>query len=114
MRAERLRLTKDIELVRASGEQRSDRHFSVRARPNSFGTVRLAVAASRALGGAVRRNRARRRVREAVRSHLRERTSAPGTDLLVVARPAALKAAAAHLREAVARQIDPLLGRETA
>lgn len=113
MRAERLRLTKDIDLVRAAGERRSDRHFSVRARPNGVGTVRIAAASSRALGGAVKRNRARRRLREAIRSHLQGRMSAPGTDLLVVARPAALRAPTTHLREAVAREIDGLLGRGT-
>lgn len=110
MRAERLRRTKDIELVRAGGEVRSDRHFTLRARGNGLDVVRIAVASPRALGGAVRRNRARRRVREAIRVHLRERRAAPGTDLFVVARPPALDAPVETLRAAVARQLEAVLG----
>jgi ribonuclease P protein component len=111
MRAERLRRTKDIDLVRAQGEQRSDRHLSVRAKANGLGAVRLAVVASRAVGNAVKRNRARRRVREAIRIGLRERAAAAGVDLVVVARRAALEAPASAIREAVERQIGPALER---
>lgn len=110
MRAERLRRTKDIELVRGQGEQRTDRHFTVRARPNGTDAVRVAVASPRSLGGAVRRNRARRRVREALRLILHERRRAPGTDLLVVTRSGALDASAEALRASVRRQLDDLLG----
>lgn len=112
MRAERLRLTKDIDLVRETGAKRSDRHFSARIRPNDLGTVRIAVVSSRAVGSAVKRSRARRRVREAIRTQLRERSDVPGADMVVVARPAALHAAPAELRDAVARQLVPVLGRD--
>jgi len=110
MRTERLRRTRDIELVREGGEMRSDRHFTLRARRNGLDVVRVAVASPRALGGAVRRNRARRRVREAIRVMLRSRTSAPGTDLLVVARGPALEVQHDTLRAAVERQLDAVLG----
>ena len=112
MRAERLRRTKDIELVRESDDMRADRHFTLRARRNGLDVVRLAVASPRALGGAVKRHRARRRVREAIRTLLGERRSAPGTDLFVVARRPALDAPFAELRDAVARQLDTVLGVE--
>ena len=109
MRAERLRHTKDIEIVRESGEMSSDPHFTMRARRNGLASVRLAVSSPRSLGTAVRRSRARRRVREAVRAFLRERGSAPGTDLLVVARAPAVDAPFGHLRDAIARRLDAVL-----
>jgi ribonuclease P protein component len=110
MRAERLRRTKDIELVRSHGEVRSDRHFTLRARANDQGVVRIAVASPRSIGGAVMRNRARRRVREALRSILGERRSASGTDILVLTRAAALEAAFPALRTALERHLGDVLG----
>lgn len=110
MRATRLRRTRDIELVREGGEVRSDRLFTLRTRRNGLDEVRVAVASPRSLGGAVRRNRARRRVREAIRVLLRDRRAAPGTDLFVVARPAALDAPSGALRAAVAKHLEAALG----
>lgn len=110
MRALRLRRTKDIQLTREKGEMRSDRLFTIRALRTGGETVRLAVTAGRAVGGAVRRNRARRRVREAIRTALAARPSAPGTDIFVVARPAALDSPATELRAAAARHLEAVLG----
>lgn len=109
MRAERLRRTKDIQLAREGGEVRSDRHFTLRARRNGLDTVRIAVASPRSLGGAVLRNRARRRVRETIRTLLLSRSAAPGTDLFVIARRPALDAPPDALRAALARQLDRVL-----
>ena len=109
MRAMRLRRTSDIDLVREGGEMRSDRLFTLRARRNGLDVVRVAVASPRSLGPSVRRNRARRRVREAIRTLLQARRSAPGTDLFVIARPPALEAPSEALRAAVARQLDAVL-----
>lgn len=89
---------------------RSDRLFTIRARRNGLDIVRIAVASPRSLGGAVRRARARRRVREAIRILLRSRRAAPGTDLFVVTRPQALDAPSEALRAAVARELDAALG----
>ena len=108
--AARLRHTKDITSVRSNGLVRSDRHLSLRARPNDLGLVRVAVSATRDLGTSVRRNRARRRVREAVRQELRARSSAPGTDLVIAARRASLDAPAADLRASVGRALAAVLG----
>jgi ribonuclease P protein component len=113
MRAVRLRRTKDIELVRESGEMRSDPLFTLRSRRNGLDVVRLAVASPRSLGTAVRRSRARRRVREALRVLLQARRAAPGTDLFVVARRAALEAPAEALRASAARQLEAVLGTAT-
>ena len=109
MRAERLRRTRDIENVRASGVERTDPHFTMRALRNEREVVRVAVAAPRSLGTAVRRSRARRRVREAIRGQLRDRTSARGTDILVVTRRPAIDAPAGVLRAAVARELEAVL-----
>jgi ribonuclease P protein component len=49
-------------------------------------TVRVGVAASRTVGTAVKRNRAKRLLREAMKSLLPE--LAPGWDLVLIARPA--------------------------
>lgn len=110
MRAARLRRGEDIARVRADGIARNDALFSLRALPSDQATVRVAVAASRAVGGAVQRNRARRRVREAVRVALQaRRTPSTGADLLLMVRPAALEATAPVLRGAVERQLAAVL-----
>lgn len=110
MHAARLRRGEDIARVRAEGVARSDKLFSLRALPSDQPTVRVAVAASRAVGGAVKRNRARRRVHEALRVALRARPSVTiGADLVLMARPAALAAPAADLRDAIVRELDRVL-----
>jgi len=112
MHAARLRRGEDIARVRAEGVARNDTLFSLRALSTDGSTVRVAVAASRAVGGAVERNtRARRRVREAVRTVLAARPDpASGADLVVTVRKAALDAPAALVRGAVARQLEAVLG----
>lgn len=104
--AARLRRTKDIAAVRAKGSARSDPHFTLRASPNAVGAVRVAVSATRELGTAVRRNRARRRLREAVRLELQARPVAPSVDLVLAARKTSHDAPAADLRAAVAKALD--------
>lgn len=71
--------------------------------------MRIAVTASRALGGAVARNRARRRVREAFRVALRDRDVRAGRDIVVSVRRPAIAAPAAAIRTAVARELDGAL-----
>jgi ribonuclease P protein component len=109
MHAARLRRGEDIARVRAEGVARNDKLFSLRALPNDLPTVRVAVAASRAVGGAVKRNRARRRLREAVRLSLARRSAAQGVDLVLMVRAAALGAASVDVRSAVERQLDAVL-----
>jgi ribonuclease P protein component len=57
------------------------------------------MATSRSLGGAVQRNRVRRRLRELVRERYGEMET--GWDLLLIARPDAARATYAELREAL-------------
>lgn len=110
MHAARLRRGEDIARVRADGVARNDTLFSLRAQKTDGPTVRVAVSSSRAVGGAVQRNRARRRVREAIRTALAARPDPPsGLDLVVMVRKAALDAPAALVRGAVERQLDAVL-----
>ena len=60
------------------------------ARKNNTGTNRVGVTVSKKLGGAVVRNRIRRRIREVYR--LNEQKFAPGWDIVVVARSRCLTA----------------------
>lgn len=108
--AARLRRTQDIASVRAAGAVRRDPHFTLRAVATGTGSVRLAVSSTRELGGSVRRNRARRRVREALRLALREIPVTAGADLVVSARRPALDAPADALREAARRAVESVIG----
>ena len=109
MHAARLRRGEDIARVRTDGIARNDKLFSLRALTTDQRAVRVAVVASRAVGGAVQRNRARRRVREAVRVSLISREPRSGADLVLLARPGALAASAAELRASVERELDAVL-----
>jgi ribonuclease P protein component len=78
-----IRSGRDIARIVRSPRQRAGRLLVVHAdRRGAPGGPRVAVIASRRVGGAVRRNRAKRLLREAVR-HLPLR---PGTDVVLVAR----------------------------
>ena len=60
------------------------------ARPNRTGCNRIGITVSKKLGGAVVRNRTRRRLREIYR--LNEAKFSPGWDIVVVARTRAVNA----------------------
>ncbi|MGQ0549392.1 MAG: ribonuclease P protein component [Armatimonadota bacterium] len=95
----RLTRSEEFRRVYQSGTHRTEVLVVVHACPNSLGTVRLGVPVGRRFGTAVARNRLKRRLREAVRSH-RPRMS-PGVDLVVVPRTAAGTASYAELRNGV-------------
>ena len=69
------------------------------ARPNSLELSRVGVAASRRLGKAVPRNRAKRLLREAAR-HLYPQIEA-GWDVMLIARPRILAAKTQQVEDAV-------------
>jgi ribonuclease P protein component len=82
----RLRHRKAIERVLREGRSWSTPLLKLISAPNDLGVTRVAVIAGRrALGKAVRRNRAKRLLREAARLHLHE--IRPGWDLVLIARP---------------------------
>jgi len=106
-RAQRLRANEDFLRVRRQGRSWAHPLVVLLVAPGAeAGTpTRVGFSASRRVGNAVTRNRARRRVREAVRLAYPE--VAPGWDLVFVVRPAAAGARFDELRAAV----RALLGR---
>jgi ribonuclease P protein component len=85
------------------------------ARPSAAGEWRIGVAVSRQLKGSVRRNRARRRLREAARAMLLGHDSelaglGISYDVVLIARPAALTLPALDLEREAAAVGDRLKG----
>jgi len=83
------KLPRDIRLVRRSefdavyraGKRRSSSHFTVFLRANELPLSRFGFSIKKALGGAVVRNRMRRRLRELVRCHRQEISA--GWDIVI-------------------------------
>ena len=73
----------------------------VRFVPNGRDHDRFGISTGRRLGGAVRRNRVRRRVREIVRRSPNH--TGHGWDILIVARPPAVDASHDELRSVLER-----------
>ena len=106
VRAARLRRSADIELVRKEGRSVRTDSFGARVRRTHERDVRLAVVASRIVGSAVARNRARRRVREAFRIAMMSGRPPSGLDIVVSARRESLEASFAQLRDEAATVLD--------
>ncbi|MCL4078187.1 ribonuclease P protein component [Coriobacteriia bacterium Es71-Z0120] len=101
-------LTKKADIERLFDEGRAARtHFlTVIVREcggESARDGRLMIVAGRSIGNAVRRNRAKRVLREAVR---RAGGPWPGHHVAVIARPSALSASPADLDEALSSALD--------
>ena len=95
----RLRRTADVERVRQQGKSRHHPLVILLMQPNELNVPRFAFIASRRMGVAVRRNRAKRLLRASVRQHLNE--IVPGWDCVFIARPALLQASYAEVETAV-------------
>lgn len=80
--AEHVRKRADFELIYKTGTKRSGRLMTMFAREREAGAARLGIAATRKIGAAVARNRAKRLVREVFRHH---KPAAP-VDIVVVPR----------------------------
>jgi len=106
-RAERLRAHEDFRRVREVGRSWTHRLLVLAAAPAEAAgrPTRVGITAGKRVGGAVVRNRARRRVGEIVRA--RYGRLAPGWDLVFILRPPAAEATFDLLMGAV----DALLGR---
>lgn len=100
-----LRRRADFEAIAAHGSARSSPLLVLRTLRTERGETRVGLATPRTLGGSVRRNLVRRRLRELVRQRLE--AIGPGWDLLLIARPAAGQATFAELGET----LDALLRR---
>lgn len=62
----------EFDAVYSAGKRRSNAHFTVFVRANELPLSRFGFSIKKALGGAVVRNRMRRRLREMVRCHREE------------------------------------------
>ena len=86
--AEHVRKRADFELIYKTGTKRSGRLMTMFTRERDRGLARLGIAATRKMGAAVARNRAKRVVRELFRHH---KPAAP-LDIVVVPRRELLEA----------------------
>ena len=80
----------DFAAIQGGGTSRSHPYFSARFLRTDLETTRFGLSTGRQLGGAVVRNRVRRRLREALR--VMAPSFQPGWDVLIIARPAIVEA----------------------
>jgi len=80
--SQRIRRHADFQHVYEHGIRVPGRYYTLFTNPNGLTTGRLGIAATKRLGGAVVRNRAKRLIREVFRRN----DIAPGFDIVVVPR----------------------------
>ena len=99
----RLRDGADFRRVRKRGRRYADRMLRLGVAPGAEPHNRYGLVTGREVGGAVKRNRVRRLLREALRElHPQLRS---GHDVVVHARPALAGKSLDELRDALARQL---------
>lgn len=96
----RLRRTSDVRRVYDQGRSWTHPFLVLIARPNGLDLSRVGVTASRRVGGAVARNRAKRLLREAARRLYSQFGS--GWDVMLVARAGILGVKEPQVEEALA------------
>ncbi len=98
----RLRSRREYLAVQQGGRRISTRFLTMLVLPNTLGRDRLGVVASKKIGGAVIRNRAKRRLRELFRHHDPARSASAqrrrGLDLVVIAKREVTRADSDQLR----------------
>ena len=94
-----LRRRADFDAIGRQGKARSTPLLVLRWLRTGRGETRVGLSTPRTLGGAVQRNRTRRRLRELVRQRIGR--IGPGWDLLLIARPASREASSADLGAAL-------------
>ena len=95
----------DFAAIQGAGTTRSHALLSARFLRTDLETTRFGLSTGRQLGGAVVRNRVRRRLREALR--VMAPSFQPGWDVLIIARPALVTAD----HDALVTALRRLLGR---
>ena len=96
----------DFDAVYRAGKRFSSSHFTVFVRANELALNRFGFSIKKALGGAVVRNRIRRRVREIVRCHRQEISA--GWDIVIHPKSSVAKAPFAALNEDLLRLLKKL------
>jgi len=89
-----------VQRVYAEGQSWAHPLLVLVARPNGLDVSRVGITASRKIGSAVARNRAKRLLREATR-HLYPQFGS-GWDVMLIARPEVLKVKEPQVQEALA------------
>lgn len=107
-RRTRLRRASDVRQVYDEGQSWAHPLLVLVARPNDLDFSRVGFTASRKLGGAVARNRAKRLLREAAR-HLYTRFGA-GWDVMLIARAGLLKEKEPQVERALAILLKRAIG----
>jgi ribonuclease P protein component len=103
-RSQRLTSAGDVRRVRRTGRSFSHALAVLLVRPNGLEKTRFGVTAGHALSGAVRRNRAKRRLREVLPGFAARARG--GWDVVLIARPASLEAEFPELERAVAGLLE--------
>lgn len=93
----RLTHSEDFERARRSGRSYPHRLVVLVARSNETGRTRVGVTAARAVGNAVKRNRAKRLLRAAMQGLLA--LVHPGWDLILIARPPLVSSNSTEVRD---------------
>ena len=99
-----LRRKADFDALGRGGTARSSRLLVLRSLRTDGAETRVGLSTPRSLGGAVQRNRVRRRLRELIRE--RRGSIGNGWDLLLIARPEAATASHAELRAALGSLLE--------
>jgi ribonuclease P protein component len=94
----------EFDTVYRAGKRRSSSYFTVFLRANQLPRSRFGVSMKKALGGAVERNRIRRRLREIVRCHRREIVA--GWDIVIHPKSAVANAPFAELTADLLRLLE--------
>jgi ribonuclease P protein component len=109
----RLRSRAEFDAVQQGGRRVSARFVTLVGRPNARTGDRLGIIASRKIGGAVIRNRAKRRLRELFRKQEPDRATERGLralDVVVIARREIADATPAALEADFTRALGRLRG----
>lgn len=93
----------EFDAVYRAGKRRSSSHFTVFFRANQLPCSRFGFSIKKALGGAVVRNRIRRRVREMVRCHRGEIPA--GWDVVIHPKNTVARGSFAALSEELLRML---------
>jgi len=96
----------DFDRVYQAGKRLTSSHFTVFVRSNELALNRFGFSIKKALGGAVVRNRIRRRLREMVRCHQQEIPA--GWDIVIHPKSSVAKAPFAALADDLVRLLKKL------
>lgn len=96
----------DFDAVYRTGKRLSSSHFTAFVRTNELPRSRFGFSIKKALGGAVARNRIRRRLREMVRCHRQEIST--GWDIVIHPKSTVAKAKFATLAAELVRLLKKL------